>query len=343
MSVPVLDRNKIPLMPCSEKRAAKLMDKGQAKPYWQKGIFCIKLTKEPSARNYQEVALGIDPGSKREGYTVATKNNVVLNITTNTPDWIKIHMETRRNLRKTRRYRKTPYRKCRLNRKINKGFICPSTKARWCSKLRIINLLRRILPISLINVEDIKAEKKEGKSRWNRSFSGLETGKNWFYKEIVKLNIKLILTKGTDTAEHRKQRGFKKSKKKLDYIWETHNVDSHSLAEIVLEKEIKPYTGMYRIDFLRYRRRQLHVQNPIKNGKRRQYGGTVSLGLSRGSVLRYIGNNKSWKNKIYYLSGTSNGQLTILDLKDDRKVSHCIKIIDINILYISKYKVLFCK
>ena len=35
MSVPVLDTNKIPLMPCSEKRAKHLMNKDQAKPYWQ--------------------------------------------------------------------------------------------------------------------------------------------------------------------------------------------------------------------------------------------------------------------------------------------------------------------
>ena len=60
MSVPVLDSNKVPLMPCSEKRAAKLMNKKQAKPYWQKGIFCIMLLKEPSVREYQDVSLGID-------------------------------------------------------------------------------------------------------------------------------------------------------------------------------------------------------------------------------------------------------------------------------------------
>src|SRR5271166_3229015 len=111
--VPVLDRDKVPLMPCSEKRAARQMDKGEAIPYWQKGIFCIKLLKEPSSRKYQDVVLGVDPGSKREGYTVATKKSVVLNITTNTPSWVKNHVETRRNLRRTRRQRKTPYRACR--------------------------------------------------------------------------------------------------------------------------------------------------------------------------------------------------------------------------------------
>ena len=49
--VPVLDQNNIPLMPCSEKRARLLMERNKAKPCFQKGIFCIKLMVEPSARN----------------------------------------------------------------------------------------------------------------------------------------------------------------------------------------------------------------------------------------------------------------------------------------------------
>jgi hypothetical protein len=36
--VPVLDKDKKPLMPCSEKRARKMMEKGIAMPYWQKSI-----------------------------------------------------------------------------------------------------------------------------------------------------------------------------------------------------------------------------------------------------------------------------------------------------------------
>ena len=327
--IPVLDNNRKPLMPCSEKRAKKLMNKKEAKPFWQKGIFCIMLLREPSERNYQDVALGIDPGSKREGYTVATANNVVLNITTNTPNWVSSHVETRKNLRRARRQRKTPYRKCRNNRKVPDNRLPPSTRARWSAKLRIINLLRRILPITEINVEDIAAWTKPGKAAWNKSFSPLEVGKAWFYTEIKKLKILLKITKGFDTAEHRARRGFKKTKKKLDYIWEAHNVDSHSLAEMVLGANIKIYRGMYKIEFLEYYRRQLHVQNPIIDGIRKQFGGTVSLGMSRGSVLRY-------KNKLYYLGGTSKGRVSIYNIKDRKRVSQNIKKGDIQIMYNTK-------
>ncbi len=333
--VPVLDSNKKPLMPCSEKRARRLMEKGEARPYWQKGVFCIKLVKEPSNRKYQPIALGIDPGSKREGYTVATRKRVVMNVLTNTPNWVKKHLETRRNLRRSRRQRKTPYRVCRKNRATlrNTNRIPPSTRARWGAKLRITKQLLKILPITIVNVEDIKAVSKKGQNqkRWNQSFSPLEVGKNWFYKEIKSLGVKLKKTEGYITKLKRDKRGFEKSKKKLDDNWECHNVDSHCLCEIALRKNIVPYKGLIHLEFLEHYRRQLHKQVPTKKGIRKQYGSTVSLGLSRGTVVRY-------KDKLGYVGGNSNGKLTVHDLitkKRDRSVNKS----DVKVLYISKWRI----
>ena len=98
MSVPVISADGKPLMPCKERRARCLMSRGEAKPYWQKSIFCIKLTRKETEKReeYPKVVLGIDPGSKREGYTVASEKGVVLNITTNTPNWVKSHIEAKR-------------------------------------------------------------------------------------------------------------------------------------------------------------------------------------------------------------------------------------------------------
>ena len=58
--VPVLDKNLVPLMPCKERRARTMMEKGRAKPYWKDGIFCIILQEEPSARNYSDVVVRIE-------------------------------------------------------------------------------------------------------------------------------------------------------------------------------------------------------------------------------------------------------------------------------------------
>lgn len=322
-------------MPCSEKRARKLMDKKQAIPYYQKGIFCIRLLKEPSSRKYQEIALGIDPGSKREGYTVATEKSVVLNITTNTPAWVKGNVETRRMLRRNRRSRKAPYRACRSNRRVlKKNRIPPSTKARWDTKLRIIKKLLNILPITVINVEDIKTITKEGKKKWNTSFSPLEVGKSWFYSEIEKLGARLIKTEGKDTKAHRDNRAFKKTKAKLEYIWTAHNVDSHSLAEMALNKQIKTYLGLYKIEFMQFHRRQTNIQNPAKGNIRKPYGTTVSCCMSRGSVVRY-------QNKLAYLGGSSKGMVAIHSIITGKRVKQFVDIKATQILYNNKQRTQF--
>lgn len=336
MLIPVIDKGKQPLMPCTPRRARILMRKGEAKAYWQKGIFCIRLLREPSDRNSQTIVLGLDPGSKREGYTVATSKHVVLSITTNTPDWIKSHIETRRNLRRSRRQRKTPYRKCRENRSSlrNSERITPSIKARWDAKLRITKFLLRILPITIINIEDIKAKTRKGEDRRNTSFSPLEVGKKFFEKEIENLNLTLIKTLGTETYKARKIRNFKKSSKKLEYIWETHNVDSHILCEIALDKKLVPYKDLYKIEFLEFHRRQLHIQNPIKGNIRRLYGGTVSSGMSRGSIIRY-------KEKLYSLGGESKRGISLHDINTGKRVKRSTKIKDIKMLYNSKWRAQF--
>ena len=197
MAVPVLNEEHKALFPTTERRARILMERGEAKPYWRKGIFCILLLRKESDKReeYKDVVIGIDTGSKREGYTVATEKSVILNITTNTPEWVKENVETRKNLRRSRRQRKTPYRKCISNRS-RKIFLPPSTKARWDCKLRILKVLITILPITKINIEDVAAKTKENSSRWNKSFSPLEVGKNYFYNKIIKntpINIIALL------------------------------------------------------------------------------------------------------------------------------------------------------
>jgi len=309
------------------------MEKGKAISYWQKGIFCIRLTKEPSNRQTQPIALGIDPGSKREGYTVATKKAVVINITTNTPGWIKDHVETRRNLRRSRRYRKTPYRSCRENRAtLRKNRVPPSTKARWNAKLRIIKFILKIIPITIVNVEDIAAYTKKGQAKWNTSFSPLEVGKTWFYRELENFGVQLLKTKGTKTQEKRDQRDFHKLSSKLDYSWSAHNVDSHVLVEIALESEISPYYGLWKIEFLEFHRRQLHVQNPIRGNIRKRYGTTISMKMPRGSVVKH-------KGKLYYLGGNKKGKVSLHSIITGKRIKQSVKKRDIGVLYAQNRRV----
>ncbi|MEG4801851.1 RRXRR domain-containing protein [Microcoleus sp. ARI1-B5] len=158
--VPVVDSNQRPLMPTTPARAERWIESGKATPFFRKGIFCVRLNIEPSNRNLQLVAVGIDPGSKREGYTIKSKAHTYLNQQFHAVDWVKDAEESSTNARRARRNRKTPYRQNRQNRK--RGGIPPSTKARWQFKVRVVKALASVFPIYHIGIEDVKATTKKG-------------------------------------------------------------------------------------------------------------------------------------------------------------------------------------
>ena len=327
--VPVLDQNKIPLMPCTEKRARELMEKGSAKPYWKNGIFCIILQREPSARNYQDVVIGIDPGSKRTGITTATAKKVVANQLFDTPSDVKKDVKTRMVFRRERRNRKTPYRKCRSNRKI--GGVPPSTKARWGAHLRVIDFWKKLIPITVVSVEDIKAETKKNCRKWNKNFSPLEVGKAWFEKEVTTRGYKFYKFQGFETKSQRDYRGFKKTSEKLRDTWDAHNVDSHCLCELAIG-DIKPFFGINKCEFLKWHRRQTNAANPQKGGVRKQYGTTRSLGLNRGTLVKHI------TFGLTYVGGTSKGKLSLHDVRSGKRLTQGAKKTDCVLLSTIKWR-----
>ena len=69
--VPVVSSTGLPLMPCSPVRARKLVQRGRAVKRWKNRLFYIQLLDIETGVT-QPTVLGIDPGSKMEGYTVNT-------------------------------------------------------------------------------------------------------------------------------------------------------------------------------------------------------------------------------------------------------------------------------
>ena len=78
MFVPVKTKDGEQLMPMPAARARKRVRRGEATGYWDNGIYCIRLNKEPSDRDTQEIAVGVDPGSKKEGFTVRSEAHLSL-------------------------------------------------------------------------------------------------------------------------------------------------------------------------------------------------------------------------------------------------------------------------
>jgi hypothetical protein len=302
--VPVVDSNQRPLMPTTPARAERWIESGKATPFFRKGIFCVRLNIEPSNRNLQLVAVGIDPGSKREGYTIKSKAHTYLNQQFHGVDWVKDAEESSTNARRARRNRKTPYRQNRQNRK--RGGIPPSTKARWQFKVRVVKALASVFPIYHIGIEDVKATSKKGCKTWNTSFSPLEVGKEWCYWELTKIAPVSLFDGYKDTYRTRQELGLKKSKAKLSNGFNTHCIDSWVLTYLLVGGDSVPdNTLVMECKPIRIHRRQLHVFNPSKNGYRRPYGGSISQGLKRGGIVKhykfgkcYVGGEDTKKSRI---------------------------------------------
>lgn len=284
MFVPVVDRDQKPVMPTTPSRARRWIRRGEATSFWKRGVFCVRLNREPSARWTQEIAVGIDPGSKKEGLTAKSEAHTFLNLQADAVTWVKDAVKIRREMRRARRNRKTP---CRANRRNRaRGGLPPSTKARWQWKLRLCRWLAKMYPISRFVVEDIKA-KTTGKRRWDASFSPLEVGKQWFYNELSTLAP--VKTKsGWETKELRNAHGFKKIRNKRAEAFEAHCVDSWVLANWWTGGHTKPdNTRLLCVTPLRFHRRQLHRLQPEIGSIRKPYGSTRSHGFKRGSLVKH--------------------------------------------------------
>lgn len=319
-------------MPCHPARARELVRNGKAERRFNRGIFYIRLTERENGY-IQETVVGIDPGSKKEGFAVKSEAHTYLNIQADAVTWVGKHMETRRTMRRARRYRKTPYRKCRPNRNTNTQRIPPSTKARWRLKLRICNWLTKLYPVTVFVVEDIKATTKKNQRKWNINFSPLEAGKQWFYSELEKLGI-VVLKQGYETYAARLQYGLKKLKNKLSDKWEAHCVDSWVLANEYVGGQAKPDNKvMLYVTPLRLHRRQLHRMQPSKGGVRKPYGGTISLGLKRGSWVKHR------EYGLCYTGGTSKGHVSLHSMQDGKRLCQNAMIEDIATLCYASWRV----
>jgi hypothetical protein len=300
-------------MPTTPSRARRWVRDGKATPFWDRGIFCVRLNRPPSALNKQPVVVGVDPGIKQEGYTVKSTVHTYLNIQATAVDWVKDAVEVRRNMRRARRFRKTPCRKNRKNRA--RGGLPPSTKARWQWKLRLARWLARRFPVYEFVVEDIKVSTFRRGPRWNSSFSPLEAGKAWFYDELEAI-APVVKRSGWETKLLRDELGLRKTRNKTAAVFSAHCVDSWVLANSLTGGHLEPdNTGLLVVIPLRFHRRQLHRLQPAARGVRKPYGGTHSHGLKRGGLVRHA------KFGLTYVGGYLRDRLSLHSLASGRRLT----------------------
>ena len=123
MVVYVLNKNNKPLMPCKPQRARKLIKEKKAKVVSYKP-FTIKLL-YGSYGYTQNTNLGIDLGSKNIGVGITTDDRVLSKGDIELRQDVSSLIETKATLRRSRRSRKTRYRKCKFNFRNKRVFNAP--------------------------------------------------------------------------------------------------------------------------------------------------------------------------------------------------------------------------
>ena len=102
----------------------------------------------------QDVSLGIDAGSKHIGVSASSEKKEMLAAQVELRNDIVKLLSSRRELRRTRRNRKTRYRKARFdNRKKKDGWLAPSVEQKVEIHLKVIRLVHKLLPITKTTIE----------------------------------------------------------------------------------------------------------------------------------------------------------------------------------------------
>jgi 5-methylcytosine-specific restriction endonuclease McrA len=155
MRVFVLDKHSIPLDPCRPARARLLLSQGRAKVYRRYPFTIIMQDLEVENCKTHNHQLKIDPGAKTTGLAILPNNTVIWGAKlTHRGFQIRDALTSRRQLRRSRRYRKTRYRKPRfLNRKRPEGWLPPSLMSRVHNILTWVKKLIRFCPVIGISQE----------------------------------------------------------------------------------------------------------------------------------------------------------------------------------------------
>lgn len=150
----VLNKHGEPLMPCSPGKARILL-KQQKACVVKRTPFTIKLI-HGSAGYKQPITFGVDAGSKHVGLSASTETHELYSEEFTPRNDVVNLLSTRRELRRSRRNRKTRYRAPRFNNRVHskhKGWLAPSVEVKIQEHITVIKRICRILPVTLVRVE----------------------------------------------------------------------------------------------------------------------------------------------------------------------------------------------
>ncbi len=160
MPVFVLDKRKRPLMPCTEKRARLMLERGRAVVH-QRFPFTIRL-KDRVGGEIQPVRIKVDPGASASGMAVVREDGPVQHVLhlaeiQHRGKVVKKHLQQRANYRRRRRSKNLRYREKRFdNRRRADGWLPPSLQSRMNNVLSWVDRYRRLVPVTGISIENVR-------------------------------------------------------------------------------------------------------------------------------------------------------------------------------------------
>lgn len=155
LPVYVLDNNGNPLMPTNRYGKVRRLLKNNFAKVVNKCPFTIQLLYK-TTEFIQDVNLGVDAGSKTIGISATTNSKVLFEAEIVLRNDITELLATRKEQRRTRRNRKTRYRKPKFLNRVKskkKGWVAPSVRQKIDTHLSIISKVHKLLPIKNIIVE----------------------------------------------------------------------------------------------------------------------------------------------------------------------------------------------
>lgn len=162
-----------PLMPTKRHgKVRRMLNNGEA-VIVKRCPFTIKLLYETGS-NVQDIVLGVDAGSKHIGLSACTEEKELYAADVELRNDIVDLLSTRRECRRSRRNRKTRYRKPRFDNRVklkNKGWLAPSVEEKISTHITSIRKVCEILPVARIFVEVAKFDVQKIK---NPDISGKE-------------------------------------------------------------------------------------------------------------------------------------------------------------------------
>ncbi len=160
----VLDTNKQPLNPVHPGRARMLLSLGKAAVF-RRYPFTLILKKEVLTPTVEPLRIKIDPGAKTTGLALVNDNTgevVWVAQLQHRGFQIREVLTSRRQLRRSRRNRKTRYRKPRfLNRTRAKGWLPPSLNSRVANIVTIVKRLSSLCQITAISQELVRFDTQQ--------------------------------------------------------------------------------------------------------------------------------------------------------------------------------------